>query len=279
MDHQNDNQSYSPYAAPTADTRLAPRVREAFFIPGGRSVSAGTAFSWISHSWRLFTQAPWTWIGYIIVLYGVCILLDYIPKVDDIIWICIQPFLIAGVVYSCHLLRKDGTFTFGNLFIGFQQKTGPLLIVSLIFFLLNVVVMILFFVLFGDAFSRIIASFITAAQLYGPGSATHHIPAILVEISIGVIFLLVGYTICGMAFWFAPALVIMHDIAPVAAIKMSFSACLKNLLPGIVFFITMPVLMLISAIPYYHLGLLVTVPMFFICFYTSYHSIFLDEEN
>ena len=280
MDHQNDNQSYSPYAAPTADTKFTPRIEDASFIPGGRSVSAGAAFSWISSSWELFRQQPGTWIGYIVALFGMSILLGYIPVVGDIVWMCIQPLLIAGVVYSCYTLRKEGAFVFADLFVAFQRKTGSLLITILIPFVFMIAMIFAMGLLIGFA-----GSFI-GSDLFGSNLeamlrnilTNDGIATILGAALLFIIIMIVTVSIFAMMLWFAPALVLMHDMAPFDAIKMSFSACLKNLLPGIVFFIMMSGLMLISIIPLF-LGLLITVPMFFICHYTSYHSIFIDEGN
>ena len=38
-----------------------------------------------------------------------------------------------------------------------------------------------------------------------------------------------------MAFWFAPALVVLRGAAPVAAIKQSFAGCLRNLVPFLIY--------------------------------------------
>ncbi|MCL2162205.1 MAG: hypothetical protein FWH56_10045 [Betaproteobacteria bacterium] len=290
MDHQNGNQSYSPYAAPTADTRLTSRMGEAFFIPGGRSVSAGTAFSWISSSWELFKQAPGKWIGFIITVIALSIILDYIPdSVSITIFGFIDFLLSAGIVYSCFLLRKEGAFSFGDLFIAFQRKTGSLLISFLIPFVFFFVLVIFFLFLFdGINFLKwfeVANKTIEEADNMNEAALYFNLilqPALLKIIStkmiIGGFMVLVGWIIFSMAIWFAPALVLMHDMVPFEAVKMSFFACLKNLLPGIVFFIVAYMLMLISALPLL-LGLLVTVPMFYICGYTSYHSIFLDEKK
>ena len=37
-----------------------------------------------------------------------------------------------------------------------------------------------------------------------------------------------------MSIWFAPCLIMLHDVKPLAAMKMSFTACLRNIPAGIV---------------------------------------------
>ena len=38
-----------------------------------------------------------------------------------------------------------------------------------------------------------------------------------------------------MAIWFAPALVVFHDLQPLDAMKQSFAGCLKNIVPFLVY--------------------------------------------
>ena len=272
MDHQNDNQPYTPYAPPAADIGFGSVEEEMNFIPGGRSVPVGSAFAWISDSWGLFKRQSGTWIGFILTLLGMHIIAGFVPVIGDIAMAFIQVLLIAGVIHSCGLLRREGSFRFGDLFIGFQRKTGPLMILVLITFGFLIGVLLIAIIFLGISIggsSALLQSSIDPAALLATGGVG----------IIGIFIVIIGVSIYAMAAWFAPALVIMHDIAPFQALKMSFSACLKNILPGIIFFIVMSVLMAVSVIPL-GLGLLITMPMLFICYYTSYCSIFLiSEEN
>jgi len=273
VDHQNGDQSYTPYAPPTADIGFGSVGGEAHFIPGGQSVPAGNALTWISDSWGLFKRKPGMWIGFVLFLFVIQFLLDRVPYfLGSIVFYAVQIFLIAGVIYSCDLLRREGSFSFGDLFIGFQRKTAPLLTLVLIAFGFFLGLMLIAFIFLGTGVLMAMSSgdpVAMASAFEGVGAGA---------LFVGAIIFLVGTTIYAMTVWFAPALVLMHDIAPFQALKMSFFACLKNILPGIVFFIVMIVLVIVSAIPL-GLGLLVTMPMLFICYYTSYNNIFLSEEN
>jgi uncharacterized membrane protein len=291
MDHQDDNQPYTPYAPPTADIRFRSGMEDMPFIPGGRAVPAGNAFSWISGAWGLFKQQPGSWIGFLFVYVLLSILVSFVGDaisnddnianiiangitsiiayiIANIIVVLMQILLIAGVICSCDLLRREGAFTFGNLFAAFNRKTGSLLIACLIAYGLLCVLIIICVVLIGGS------------VLYGMfgSSLSETATSSGVGVIVGGLVMLVSFIACAMAVWFMPALVMMHGITPFKALEMSISACLKNILPGIVFSLAITVLMLISAIPL-GLGLLVTIPMFFICYYTSYYDIFFGEEN
>ena len=77
-----------------------------------------------------------------------------------------------------------------------------------------------------------------------------------------------------MAYWFAPALVMLHDLGVVESMKLSFVACLRNILPFLIYGIIMLLLFVIGSIPI-GLGLLVVIPAMLASMYTAYKDIFI----
>ena len=61
------------------------------------------------------------------------------------------------------------------------------------------------------------------------------------------------------AYWFAPMLVMMHDMKPVDAMRESLFACFRNILSFLVYSRVM-LLLLIAALLPFGLGILVWVP-------------------
>ncbi len=76
-----------------------------------------------------------------------------------------------------------------------------------------------------------------------------------------------------MAYWFAPILVAFHELAPLDALKLSFRACLHNILPFSVYALISMVLLILAVIPL-GLGLLVLIPTMTASLYVSYRDIF-----
>ena len=70
-------------------------------------------------------------------------------------------------------------------------------------------------------------------------------------------------------------LVLFDGIAPGAALKASFSACLKNVIAFTLYAIVLVVLFIVATIPF-GLGLIVVVPVALISVYTAYREIFFD---
>ncbi|HEX9180834.1 MAG TPA: BPSS1780 family membrane protein, partial [Burkholderiales bacterium] len=92
----------------------------------------------------------------------------------------------------------------------------------------------------------------------------------------GVLGLLIALALSvpvAAAMWFAPALVMLRGVAPVEAVKESFAACLKNLIPFLVYGVAGLVLALVASIPF-GLGWLALGPVLGISVYTAYKDLF-----
>jgi uncharacterized membrane protein len=77
-----------------------------------------------------------------------------------------------------------------------------------------------------------------------------------------------------MALWFAPALVVFHELDAVAAMKASFTGCLRNIVPFLVYGIVGLLLAVVAMIPL-GLGWLVLGPVLAASVYASYRDIYL----
>ena len=76
-----------------------------------------------------------------------------------------------------------------------------------------------------------------------------------------------------MAFLFAPALVALGGQSIVNSLKMSFSGCLKNIVPFLIYGIVAFVLAIIATIPF-GLGWLVLGPILTASIYAAYRDIY-----
>ena len=76
-----------------------------------------------------------------------------------------------------------------------------------------------------------------------------------------------------MAVWFAPALVVFHDMKALEAMKLSFFASLRNAPAFVVFALLYVVLVVLASIPAM-LGWLVLLPVTFGAMYASYRDVF-----
>jgi uncharacterized membrane protein len=76
-----------------------------------------------------------------------------------------------------------------------------------------------------------------------------------------------------MAMFFAPSLVALDRVPVLKALGLSFSGCLKNILPFLIYGLIALVLVMLGSLPLM-LGLLVVLPVLTIAIYTSYRDIY-----
>jgi uncharacterized membrane protein len=80
-----------------------------------------------------------------------------------------------------------------------------------------------------------------------------------------------------MAIWFAPTLVVFHEMGALDSMKMSFAACLKNMLPFLLYGVIFFGLAIVATLPLL-LGWLALGPVISITVYTAYRDIFFKPR-
>jgi uncharacterized membrane protein len=107
----------------------------------------------------------------------------------------------------------------------------------------------------------------------GKGGAAVNLPLLLLMALVAMALFLPLV----MAVWFAPALVVFHDLPALDAMKQSFSGCLKNIVPFLVYGIIGFVLSFLATLVLL-LGWLIWGPTLVGSVYASYRDIFVQSE-
>jgi hypothetical protein len=235
----------------------------------GRGVPLGSGWTWITGGWKLFARAPLMWIISLVLVFICMVAMALVPFLGQIAATVLQPVVLAGWIVASHSLERGGDFELDHLLGGFKKGFGNLCLVGL-FFLVGEILILLVFVAFiffsiGTAFlmapqEQIIATLVAAGLTFTLG----------VLIALGLLLPLIA------AYWFAPALVVMHDMQPLEAMKASFFACFRNFFPFLVYSIVLIPLGIVAMIPI-GLGLLVLVPVMLAGTYVAYREIFTEE--
>lgn len=234
--------------------------------PGGgpRSVAAGQGWAWIVSGFDLFKKNPGIWIVIMIIGLAIMMALALIPLLGSIALVLLAPVFGGGVILGCQSLARGGTLEINHLFAGFKTQTGNLVVVGALSLAGAFVSMLpMFFIIGTGVFFG--ASRGDAAGAMAMGGS--FLLAWLVTMALTIPLY--------MALWFAPTLVVLRGTAPVEALKTSFAACLKNIMPFLVYSIVLMVLGVIAVIPL-GLGLLVLGPVVVASVYTGYQDIFGD---
>ncbi|WP_153110409.1 BPSS1780 family membrane protein [Propionivibrio limicola] len=228
-----------------------------------RVVEAGSAFEWLRQGWGLFATNPGMWIAMTVVLLVIFFGLQIVPFVGSLAAHLLTPVLLAGLLQTSRRLESGEMPEIADLFVGFKQQTGSLVTLGVLYMAAMLVILLIGLLLGGGS----LAGGMMMGRPAGFGVAMGGMMlTMLVSLLLSVPVL--------MALWFAPALVLFNRMPPVDAAKASFNACLKNLLPFIVYGLMLAVLMFFAALPVL-LGFLVLIPVIAGSVYAAYRDIFV----
>jgi uncharacterized membrane protein len=231
-----------------------------------RKVNAGNGWNWISGGFAIFKQSPVIWIAlfFIYVLIGMA--LSIIPVAGPIVFNVLAPVFMAGFMMGCRALEMGEEIEINHLFAGFKQNTSQLITVGGIYLAALIVIVGVVFLASGAAplSNPMMAEDLMSGKHATAAGEGMFLPLLIVVAAMVPLF---------MAYWFAPTLVLFHDMKALDAMKLSFVACLRNIIPFFVYSLISMVLMVLAAIPL-GLGLLVMIPTMTASLYVSYKDIF-----
>lgn len=234
------------------------------YVAGGKGVAAGRGWDWIAAGWELFKRQAGMWIALALVALVIFVVLAFIPFLGSIASFILTPVFGAGVVIGCRAVEEGRPLEIGHLFAGFREKLGPLATVGAIYLGTAVVIALVV----GLATGASIFALMSGAR---PDMAT---PAAALTVILALLIMLALLLPVVMAVWFAPPLVVFHGKSAVEAMQESFTGCLRNIVPFLVYGVVMLALSLLASIPL-GLGWLVLGPVLAASLYTSYQDIYL----
>ena len=237
----------------------------------GKSLPAGAGMEWVTGGWQIFMKSPLMWIVSLVILFVLAIVLAFIPFIGSLAFQLGQAVFAGSYMAACRNIERGGEFELEHLFAGFKVRFVPLLIVGLIFTIASIVLVVLFFLLVGLS--------LLPAFLSGDSSAVSAAMAgSMIAMLLGSLVMLALFVPVVAAYWFAPALVMIHDMAPVDAMKASFFASFRNFVPFLLYGVVMLVGGIVAMIPF-GLGMLVWVPVAIGSTYVAYRQIFTTDTT
>jgi len=252
-----------PYAAPRSRVADVPAAAaDGQFIPAGQAVAAGNGWTWITDGWGLFARQPGMWVGIIFAFLLLFILISLIPVAGGLAAALLGPVFAGGIMLGCRALREGGELEFGHLFAGFREHAGKLILIGVFNLIAWIVIMVIVELIIGASVLALIAGGGTEPSA---GGATGILLGVLVALALSIPVY--------MAIWFAPSLVALNELDTIPALKASFAACLKNIVPFLLYGVILFALAIVALIPL-GLGWLVLGPVVAASVYTAYRDIF-----
>lgn len=230
-----------------------------------KQVSAGNAWAWIVSGFNLFKANPAMWIILLVIYLAIMIPISLLPVIGSVVSTLLAPVFAAGMMWGCQAMMRNQDLEINHLFEGFKKNTAQLIAVGGIY-MMSLLVVAVFVVL---ALDKETIELLVQGKDLSPEQASEMMLPILVALLFVMPIM--------MAYWYAPVLAGLHNLSAVDAMKLSFMACLKNMLPFLLYGLIFMVLLIVAIIPF-GLGLLVAVPVMMTSLYTSYADIFSIEN-
>ncbi|MDP2070102.1 BPSS1780 family membrane protein [Methylotenera sp.] len=231
-----------------------------------RQVPVGNAWAWIVSGFKLFKANPVMWIIILLIYLAIIIPISLVPVIGSVVSTLLAPVFAAGMMWGCRALTHQQDLEINHLFEGFKKNTSQLIAIGGIY-MMSLLVIAVFVVLSLDKETM---DLIVKGQELSPEQAS----VMMLPILIAMLFVMPIL----MAYWYAPLLSGLHNLSAVEAMKLSFVACLKNMVPFLLYGFIFMVLLIVAIIPF-GLGLILVVPVMMTSLYTSYVDVFNINES
>ncbi len=240
---------------------------------------ASHGYAWIRDAFYLYWKHPLIWISFssiiVVVGYGTGYLLG---PVGAIVFQLITPVLLGGWMLACNQLEHGRPADIRDIFSAFNTHySGRLVTVGGIYMTGMLIVFWLPGLFGNDPMIHALVQAVhtnTASQTAAPAPLNLPFSPVALLVLLVTLFL---FTAILMLYWFAPTLIVLNDMLPIEAMKLSFRTCQSNFPAFLLYGFLMVFMMVIGSIPGL-LGLLIVIPVGFLCYYTAWRDLFDDPE-
>jgi len=231
-----------------------------------RHVPAGNAWTWVVNGFNLFKANPAMWIILLLIYLAIMIPLSMLPVIGSVLSTLLAPVFAAGMMWGCQALVRNHDLEINHLFEGFKHNTSQLVAVGGIYMLSLLFIAVVVVI----ALDKDTVELLVKGRNLSPEQAS----GLLLPILVAMLFIMPVL----MAYWFAPILAGLHNLRAIDAMKLSFFACLKNVVPFLLYGIIFMLLLILAIIPF-GIGLFVVIPMMMTSLYASYADVFEIEQK
>ncbi len=246
-----------------------------------RVVAAGKGWQWIVDGFTLFRKSPAMWLALTIALALIWVVSLIIPLLGPLLFNLLSPLFFAGLMTGCRAVENGEALEIRHLFAGFKQQAAPLVTVGGVYLVGTIIVMGIVLVAAGGSMLPTVLS-------KGAGTDIETLRAAVRSLAIALAIGATVYLPLIMLIWFAPLLVMFEGMAPVAAMKLSFAACLRNTVPFLVYGLAILGMWIIMSLPAV-LGvigsllvvalLIASIPVLICSIYASYKDVFVGSRS
>ena len=244
-----------------------------------RKVDARHGWQWLVQGLVLFRKDPAHWLMLIALLFIGSRVLLAVPYLGLLV-VLITPNFLAGLTHGAQALEQGKPLRLGYLASGFLKNAGHLITLGGVSLLGHFVMLLAMTTVAGAALSDVVQTMSTGAITQETVAAMRvAAPRLLLSVCVG---LAIAVPVM-LAVWFAPMLVFFDDMKPGPAMLMSLWACLRNIVPMLVYAIALmgPLLVMmqigVALTRQPDMGIWLLAPVLVPSLYASYRDLFVQE--
>ena len=245
-----------------------------------RAVDASHGWRWIAQGILIFRKNPPQWLLLIAILFIGSRVLFAVPLIG-VIAVLIAPNFLAGLSHGAQALGQGKPLRLGYLASGFLKNAARLVTIGGVSLVGQFLTLMAITLVGGETISSLSKTIAAGA------AAPEAIAAMQAAAPRMMMALLVGFGVSlplMMAVWFAPLLVFFDDVKPLPALALSLWACLKNILPLLIYgmAVVVPVVILMPlslATRQPDLGVWLLAPILVPSIYVSYRDLFVPAPD
>jgi uncharacterized membrane protein len=233
-----------------------------------RPVAARAGLTWVTGAFKLFFKSPLILSAGAAIFLGAVLILQLIPHVGAGLSEIVTPLIAAGFMRAFRSIDSGEDPELPHLLAGFRTHALPLAMVGAVYLGILLAIMTLMKIL-GVDYEAMMQSMQQGATLE--------------QLALGLqgkgLLLLLGTALilpAVAATWFAPALIMFGNAAPLQAMGLSLKACVSNWAALMVNGIALVPVLLLAAIPI--VGLLVMAPVMLGSAYLGYQAMFATQD-
>ena len=230
-----------------------------------RKVAASQGLQWVVEGFRLYRKNPLLLSAAFGLLFGLVMALNLIPLVGEGLSELASPLMVAGFMAAFRALDQDSELELPHFLAGVRGPVISLASVGAVQLIGTLLISQLMLLMGFD-----VQAAMEAAQKGDPlvfqNAMNQSPPAVMVGLLL--------FTPLAMATWFAPALILFGNARPMQALIISLRAVARNWLSITVNGLALGMVLFVSALIPFLLGLLVAMPVLFGSLYAAYQGIF-----
>lgn len=209
-------------------------------IPQGngiRRVAAGNGTIWIKKAITLFRRNPGAWISCSLVIsfamFATLFIMLLLPFLFPVLFIANSIFT-GGLMIGSQKLKNYQEFNVNHLFSGFEKHLAQLATVGMFYFF-GVLASVGLAIMLSNGLGHEIYSTDIQNLQNNEAEIKKLVDSLILPLLL-VIGLMIPVLMC---YWFAPALIVLKNYKAIEAMKTSFSACMHNIMPFLVYALVM----------------------------------------